>query len=396
VVLAGNQFRVTPQLIDVGSGRTLWQHTFEGQLEVAGQVLDLWVIVDAIATRIVAELLPELTPEVAARGPRTRDLQALQLYSSAMQAIREDKSTSSGRAIQLLEQALAHDSSFADAWAALAVARGQHNLWIKTVPGELAVADWRAAQRAIDLDSLNGRAYRVRGWLQALYLWDWDGARRDMQQAVRLAPADAGNFQHYAAFLHRVGEHDSALAVMRHAVALDPTHSVNWSSLAGRFLFAGRSDSVVAAAEHALSLDSANSDAYAILMHQYLDDKRPGDAARAARRLIDLAGAIRSAVFLAAYYRRAGDRAGAQKLLALLTSAPDSEYVSPTAIGAARLALGDRAGALDALDRAMTEKDRDLPGTLMSWLAPLEGDPRFEAMRRRVFGNRRLARSPVP
>ena len=62
-----------------------------------------------------------------------------------------------------------------------------------------------------------------------------------------------------------------------------------------------------------------------------------------------------------------------------------------TYLGVARLAAGDRAGALIELEESARNRDFDLAGQLDSYEA-LRGEPRYEAVRQLVFGARAASR----
>ena len=51
-------------------------------------------------------------------------------------------------------------------------------------------------------------------------------------------------------------------------------------------------------------------------------------------------------------------------------------------------AVGNREKALDELERALRERDNGLPVNLWFLLSPLAGEPRYEAVFRRVYGDR--------
>ena len=81
----------------------------------------------------------------------------------------------------------------------------------------------------------------------------------------------------------------------------------------------------------------------------------------------------------------AGDRAGAQQVLAELATRSQSRYVSPYFSAVVHAALGDRDAAFAALERGF-----ELRTFFMTWLLidpdldPLRADPRFDALVKRV------------
>jgi tetratricopeptide (TPR) repeat protein len=180
-------------------------------------------------------------------------------------------------------------------------------------------------------------------------------------------------------------------------VALDPTSAFNWIVLGNVFAFAGMRDSAIAASLQALKLDSTMVYPYWVQMHGYLDSGRRADADRAAERMRGRASDDPAALaFVAGYYRRVGNRAAAQEILNHLDALARHRYVPPSAIGAARLAAGDRAGALDALEEAALNRDLELTMRLVLSYSPLKGDPRYEAVARKVFGGRPVPHNPFP
>jgi tetratricopeptide (TPR) repeat protein len=355
---------------------------------------------DSITVKIVDALQFKLAPAgraALARGVRTRDTVAYNLYLEARRATQNGAQPGLERARALLDRALQLDSLFADAWVGLYDVLYFQYGYGGAPPLESAVARRRAVERAIELDSLNGYAFAARGDLRSAYDWDWDGAWRDMRRAVHLSPASADAASTYAAFLNLVNEPDSALAHMRRAVALDPTSPFMWTILGNMFAFAAMHDSAIAASQHALKLDSTLIYPYWVQMHGYLDLGRRADADSAAEQMRRPAGEDPGALaFVSGYYRRTGNRAGAQEILDRLTALARHRYVPPSIVGAARLAAGDHAGALDALEEAALTRDFDLVMRLVLSYSPLKGDPRYEAVARKVFGGRPVPRNPFP
>jgi len=386
VQVAGSRLRVWSRLVKVDDGTTVWSHQYNSDMA------SIFPTQDSIATGIVEALRVRVAgvPSVAVgRGVRTRDPEAYQLYLRAQQAMSR---LDAEQGIALFEQALARDSTFADAWAALADAYG----WPSTrlPPAEVAARGRRAAQRAIELDSLNGYAFSLRG-LSRMNDWDWNGARGDVRRAVRLSPASAAAASVYSMFLAMVGEQDSALAQARRALALDPVNPGLYSGLASAFIFAGMPDSAVPAAERALALDSSQYFNHNILAQLFAASGRRAEAEREIERMLRGDKGNPWMPMLAAYaYRELGQPDRAREMLRRLEELGRRGYVDAALMAGARLATGDRAGALDALEEAARNHDGSLVVMLVNWLPGLDGEPRYEAVRRRVFGNIPAPRGP--
>ena len=272
----GNKFRVTAQLIDVATGRSLFQRQFNGELEVNGRLQDIFTVQDAVAGEIVEALRPQLalaSRARLARGVRTRDPEAYRLVNDAHRLIYRFTKRTHDSAIVLLRGALRRDSLYADAWVALADAYSWQSSY--GAPSADIVLNWRhAIERALALDSTNGYTYMLRAILVAEYEWDLDRGMQDLRRAVRLSPGSADVLSVYAGFLSGAAQSESSLVYARRSVAMDPTHSLSWQQLGVRFLWAGVRDSAVAASRHALQLDSTMVFAYYVLMNQALVEGR--------------------------------------------------------------------------------------------------------------------------
>jgi serine/threonine-protein kinase len=392
VQITGQRLRIEPRLIRVSDGVVVWAELYDGSMQ------DIFAVQDSIAEMIVRALQIELTPATrasVARGVRTRDAQAYDLLLRAGLALASVRTDSVVSAIRLYQQSLARDSLYADAWVGLAYAYSLYYQVAGVAPAEVAIQWRRAAERAIELDSLSADGYALLGTLRSQYDWDWDRAWRDLRRAVTLAPGASGARLLYAQFLNIVGQHDSALVQMRQAVANDPTSAFLQANLAVRFWISGLPDSAIAAGQHALQLDSTNWVASAVLAEVYELRGMRAAARHEADRVLRFAGDSLplALALLAGYYGPAGHREQAQEMLNRLEALARRQYVPPTYLGRARAALGDRAGALTALEQSARLHDLDLSWDLISGsYVLLDGDPRYEAVRRTVFGTRIVPR----
>ena len=84
---------------------------------------------------------------------------------------------------------------------------------------------------------------------------------------------------------------------------------------------------------------------------------------------------------LGAAHARAGRKAEAQKVLSDLQRVSDRQYVPSSAVAMVYAALGDRAAALDRLEKAYDEHDFSLAQLAVApWFKDLRGEPRFQAL----------------
>ena len=138
-------------MIDAESEGHLWAEQYTGDLTVAG----IFAIQTEIATQIAEALQAQLTTgqrESLARVP-TEDLEAYESYRRALENIREGYSEVIFRtADRLADQALALDSTFAEAWAIKSAAASSLYWFFFDRSDSLTNAALSHAERALRLE----------------------------------------------------------------------------------------------------------------------------------------------------------------------------------------------------------------------------------------------------
>ena len=115
---AGNDVRITAQLIKVDDGFHMWSETYGGSLE---NVFDLQ---EDISRQVSNELKLVLNIDDGSRlaGKMTGNVDAYDLFLRGREHVRQRVNNNIPTGIALLEQAVALDPDFAEAWAVLAEA----------------------------------------------------------------------------------------------------------------------------------------------------------------------------------------------------------------------------------------------------------------------------------
>ena len=376
--------RVALQLVNAADGFVRWSGVYDQNDSAGGAD-----IASVLAESLQIRLRPQA--EVLTRSS-TRDPVAYDLYLRGRHFLGLGTETSVRQGLRALQEAIARDSGFADAWAALPAAYSLLGQTGELTSADAKVLERRALGRAIALDSLNGTTFAARA-LARLLEYDYAGADLDYRRAIELAPGSALNLMFYAAFLNVVALDDSALAVMRRALALDPSSPWLIGNHSFRLAQAGLLDEAVAEAKRALQLDSSQWVAHHALAWSYRRQNQVGRAAQEAERALRVVGDSVSFMLgpLGYYLGLAGRKTEAQSVLAILEGAGQREDAW---IAYVRLGLGDRAGALDALERSAAKHEQ----VLIYWLSygefdALIGEPRYEAVLDRTglarFRNRR-------
>jgi TolB-like protein len=216
---AGNQVRITAQLIDARTGYHVWSHTYTRELESIFAIED--EISRAIADTLKLELARGANPSRSSRG--TSDVRAHDLYLLGLHYWNRRTPQDLARAIDYFHRAIGEDSGYAEAWGGLAEALVTPAAWGDTLPPSRAVPRGeRAARRALSLDRGLPQAHTALAYGLMMYDYDWKGSRAEFDSALALDPdyptAHSWLSEWYAAH----GRTAEAVASAREAERLDP------------------------------------------------------------------------------------------------------------------------------------------------------------------------------
>ncbi len=381
---SGNRVRITAQLVSTRNGYQLWADAYDRELK------DVFGVQEDIARSIIAALQVKL----GARGNRalrarpTTDIEAYDLYLKGRFAWNQRTRSGMQLAVSYLEQAVARDSQFALAWAALADA------YLLAIPyaGTSQEVDWPKAKavaaRALAIDSTLGEAYTALAYGTMIYDWDWATAEANFRRAIAVDPTYPTGHQWYGDFLWSQGRLREALDQMRDALRLDPLSLIIGAEVGQTFYLQRQYDSAEAQLRTTLQLDPNYPHCLYVLGMVYMQQHRYREARNALQRAEqlggfedDLAGALASA------YAQAGDRTVAARYTAELERRLARGQVGPFALALAYTGQGDLTRGFVYLDRAITIHDAFLPEDFLDpQLDRLRADPRFAAIEAHMRG----------
>jgi TolB-like protein len=218
---SGNRVRVNAQLVDARTDRHLWAQTYDRDLA------DVFAIQSEIAKTIADQLQAKLSPReknAIERHP-TSDISAFDLYARAKNILLTASARTNAellQAVDLLNQAVARDPSFFDAYCQLAYAHDAlYWFSLDHTSARLALAE-AAIQSASRLRPDAGETHLARA--QNLY-WaygDYDGALAELEVARQTLPNDARIFGLTGAIQRRQGRWEESTRNFERAVELNP------------------------------------------------------------------------------------------------------------------------------------------------------------------------------
>jgi TolB-like protein/Tfp pilus assembly protein PilF len=217
----GTRFHLNAQLIDTRADTHVWVEQYDRDLS------DLFAIQSEIAQKIAGQLHAKISPaeKLAIERKPTGDLLAFELYSRAISLTpipRGGTADSGQQAIDLLNQAVARDPSFFEAYCSLAMVHDPiYFFGFDHTPTRLASAE-AAVQEAFRLRPNAGETHLARAYhLYDGYL-DYDGALAELEVARHTLPNDPRIFRVTGYIQRRQGHWEESTRYLERALELDP------------------------------------------------------------------------------------------------------------------------------------------------------------------------------
>jgi TolB-like protein/Flp pilus assembly protein TadD len=375
--------RISARLVEVATGTHLWSQKYERDLH------DIFDLQEEIAERITNALQARL-PRYADRPLIRRYTDDPEIYNMYLQGrywLHQQTMEGFARGYELFTAVLRSEPRFAPALAGLADYYSLIGFFGVQPPMEVWPEAKARAEQAIAMDPSLAVAHTSLALALSQYDWDFSGAERQHQEAIRLSPGDARARYFYGLHLMLMGRLAEAAREMRQALTVDPLSKQAISALAYISYYGGDYDGALRECRRAIALDATYFEVYGCLGLTQIALGRLDDAIEAFREADRLTGGVfpLARAFLAYALGCAGQGAEAQELLTALYATREQRYVPPAYLAVAEMGLGQIEPAFKALEDAYTAKD----GTLLFLrilpvFRPLRTDRRFENLCRRL------------
>ena len=370
----GSRIRITAELIKVKDQTQIWAESFDREFS------SVLVLQSEVARKVAGALALKLLPSEQARLANARAVnpEAYEAYLKGSQYASMLTKASLDTAYDYFELATKKDPNYALAYAAIAGVWNKRNQmglapWAEAIPKSRA-----AILKALEIDNDLPEAHLFLASSYTYGEFDLKAGDRELDRVDELggSPADGGHIDMI------MGRPDEAMAKVKKGLALDPFNLSVLSSYAMVLHCAKRYEDAVAQARKALAIQS---DAPVALGALYL-------SLRELKKYDELAGMDRANLSgfpeLQEAYSRAYAKMGYLKTWAFL--ADDVAALHDKGMDAIEIAdnymlRGDKAKALDWLEKAYSEHNPDLPYiSCFPRCDPLRSEPRFQALLRRM------------
>ncbi len=371
---AGNQVRITVELINASSDAHLWADTYDRKLA------DMFGVESEVAQKIASSLQARLTgsERKAITARPTENAQAYQLYLKGRFFWNKRTGTDLKTAADYFHQAIAADPDYANAYAGLAQANLLMPFYNAGAPQDVFSPAKIAATRGIALDDTCSEGHAALAMLLC-YDFKFRESEAEFKRAIELDPNYATAHQWYGnTLLTTLGRFDEAIKEGERAIELDPFSLIINADLGSTFILARRYDEAIAQLRRTVTLDGNFMHARVVL-GTALSLKGEVNAAIGEFEKVrdnDNCGVLG---LLGWAYAGAGRRAEAMQILQELKECGQKRYVRSLEYALVYTGLGQKQTAIEYL-----EKSTD--SSTFTWLRidplfdPLRNEPRFQKL----------------
>ena len=218
---SGDRIYLNAQLIDTRTDTHVWAEQYDRDLN------DMFAVQSEIAEKVAERLNAKITAteKLTIEGKPTADLIAFDLYTRGKNLFLAAPFSGRGadllEAIDLLNQAVARDPSFFQAYCLLADVHGFLYWFGDHTPGRLALEE-AAIQAASRLRPDAGETHLTRAANLYGSHHDYDGALAELEVARRSLPNSPGVFEVMASIQGMQGRWEECIRNLERAVELDP------------------------------------------------------------------------------------------------------------------------------------------------------------------------------
>ena len=336
------------------------------------EIEDILDIQSDIARKVAEALREHLLGGLPAvekqRGKRNPEAYVNYLRGRQFWNKRTDESLK--KAIAFFEESLKIDENYAQAYTGLADSYASLALLEFMAPHEAYPKAKQAVGKALDIDDQLAEAHTSLGLIKFQYDWDWDGAEKELNQAISINPSYALAHHFYADYLKAMGRFHEAIIEIEKAQELDPL-SLAINTGVGHVLYlSGQFDKAIEQYKKAIDLDPDFMMTHIWFGRPYLEKGMYPEAISELETGVKLSGESTLALSMLGHgLASAGRKEEALQVLDKLKERAKSEYVPSYWIAVIYNGFKDKEQVMTWMKKAYAERS--------SWLVWTNVEPRF-------------------
>jgi adenylate cyclase len=231
---AGNQARITAQLIDAESGKHIWGERYDRELD------DIFAVQDEVTRAIVATIAAQLGKTVSENAAR-KATKSIKSYEYLLQANRQYyrfNPDDNIAAAQLYQKAIERDPQFSRAYAGLANTYTTDYFlgWLRTKNALQNGLEY--AHKALEFDGNDALARIVLAWA-LIGTGSWEEAELELDRVLTSRPGDADILAEAGNGFKAVGRLEIGIALLEEAIRLNPLFPDTYQRWLGQAYYRG-------------------------------------------------------------------------------------------------------------------------------------------------------------
>ncbi len=269
---AGNNLRISADLVNVKTDATLWSKTYDGTLN------NIFALQDSISGNVAEALNAALFGKEGAAPEQNTNPEAYNNYLLGNHFSDLYGKENSEKAESYYQKALSIDSSYAPAWVGLSELHSDmaNNGYVPV--DEANTLALKESEKAIELDPKLAEAYSQMAWIEKNYHWNWKAADEALKKGLELEPGNSDVINGAALLAHTLGHFDKAIKLERRSIEIDPVDIDGYLNLGLSTWYKGLPDVAIGAFRKCLELSPQFPDAHVLIGLVYLEKGMPDSA----------------------------------------------------------------------------------------------------------------------
>lgn len=375
---SGSRLRIEVRLVAARDGSTIWTQTYEREFK------DMFLVQDEIARAVAGELGLRFDKDRQLRWHHPRSVAAYELYLHGSDPLLLRSQGGVWKALEYFQQAIAADSTYAAAYAGLALVQVRR-IRTTTEPGlplqELFVLAENEGRKAVALDTSLPEAHYALGRVLEAEL-DFPSAEMEIRRAIALDPTRSIYHRALSYVLEWEDRPEELMAETQRALETDPLNPYALVALGGALAANHRFDEALVQLDRVRAIQPPLQGAAFVAAQCYAGQKRLPEAIAILRPQAE-AGDPMFRGLLGYMLAKAGRRDEAKLMLADLLSRRERTGLGAFPVAMVHAGLGDRDQAFAWLDKSVD--DRSIASMIMGAVfQDLRRDPRFQKLKERL------------